>query len=42
VLQALLQQTPCAHCPLWHWVAVEHGWPTGFLPQELTPPIPQE
>jgi hypothetical protein len=42
VLQALLQQTPCAHCPLWHWLAVEHGWPTGFLPHELTPPIPQE
>jgi hypothetical protein len=42
VLQALLQQTPCAHWPLAHWFAFEQGWPVAFLPQELaTPPMPQ-
>jgi len=38
VLQAVLQQTPCAHWPLWHWLADEQDCPLGFLPHELTTP----
>lgn len=33
-LQAVLQQTPCAHCPLAHSVAPPHAVPRGFNPHE--------
>jgi hypothetical protein len=42
VLQAELQQTPCAHWPLEHWFAFEQGCPLASLPHEYgTPPVPQ-